>query len=109
MSRSHGELRTEDLEFLDTLGAAISGDHTSVPFECYPLPGWPFIWLLHPGLPDGMRVADLESCSRLEETGFIAFIQDQESAYCHAVLTEEGHACYRRRRDDADHTDAALA
>lgn len=96
---SNDSLDPADWQLLDQIAAAITrhaGMHT---IKVRPLPGWPFAWLLHPGLTDGLTVADATSLFRLEEAGLIDIEQRSGArrAGQEILLTDHGKAAFKRR------------
>lgn len=105
MITSYDFLGPADWKLLDQLGAATTNRPGAHAIKLRPLPGWPFAWLLHPGLTDGLTVADTTSLARLEEAGLIDI--DQKSGSQRAgqeiLLTPRGEAAHKRRMYSGGH------
>lgn len=71
MTLSIERLRSEDWRQFDQLGEAFATSSRDVPMEIRSLDGWPFAWLLHPEVRDGLAVADTRVLHRLHEAGLI--------------------------------------
>lgn len=95
MEPARPALHDDALELLKTLGDAASagGDR----FRYRPIPGYPFFWLFHPGLPDGLSVAAYASLVALERADLVRF-EPPENGFrpIHFVLTCKGSECYSR-------------
>lgn len=99
MTISYDSLSPADWKLLDQVGAATTTHAGAGAIKLRPLPGWPFAWLLHPGLTDGLTVAETASLTRLEEAELIAIHQKSGSqrAGQEVLLTPRGEAAYKRR------------
>lgn len=104
-------LRNEARTLLKLLALASQATTDLVTFEYRAVQGYPFGWLLHPGLDDGACVVTTDSLLALTEGGCIecdadpatsaavrCFLTDQGKAYCSLLLVDviahlpDGHA-----------------
>lgn len=90
-------LHHDALELLKTIGHAASAGGDRFRFEYRPLPGYPFGWLFHPGLRDGLSVVASADLTALEHTDIVR-LEPQGDGFrvIHFVLTSNGWECYAR-------------
>ena len=95
MTLHHAALTNESRDLLKALGQATESVNTDCAFEYRPLHHFPFGWVQHPQLREGMRLVRGTSIGSLRETGCISFEKGRfsdESSVFH--LTDRGLRYY---------------
>jgi hypothetical protein len=91
MSSQQYALDPTDSQLFDQLAQALRQPSQPTYVESRRVAGWPFAWILHPGLADGLTVACTASLSRRVDAGFIAVHGQQSPEGAETIaLTELG-------------------
>lgn len=87
----NGRLSEHDRILLE-LGRAVINANSLQRFEYQFVDGYPFAWLLHPGLRDGVIMAGYAQLRFLDHLGYIDFPFDDPSQCGDFILTPSGLA-----------------
>lgn len=81
-------LTKEQCRLLDIFVAAIQAEPETVLFTCERMERINFVWIIHPGLYNDVRMADWDDMLELERRGVIeVYLSDQGSLECSFCLT----------------------
>lgn len=71
MNSTLDSLQSIDWRTLDLVGSASTPQMQETRIELRQVVGWPFAWLLHPGIANGLAVADTRALLNLQQAGLL--------------------------------------
>jgi hypothetical protein len=94
-------LTKEQYRLLDIYVAAIAAEPETAPFTCVPMEGIDFVWIIHPGLYNDVRMAHWDDMAELERLGIIEILHtERDSQECSFTLTPIAWVVHERCSED---------
>lgn len=94
-------LTKEQYRLLDIYVAAIAAEPETAPFTCVPMEGIDFVWIIHPGLYNDVRMAHWDDMAKLERLGIIEILHsERDSKEYSFTLTPIARVVHARCTED---------